>query len=112
MPISIYDKSTKELFEEFIQTFDPPPSMGLDLIERKSLSKGGHFTRNEILDWFTNNYPLIKRATVNAHLIIMSTNAASRIHHILRPNGADDLLFQIDQILNKLTYQTKHWGPS
>jgi len=27
----------------------------------------------------------------------MSTNGTSRIHHNLRPNGADDLLFQIDR---------------
>lgn len=27
----------------------------------------------------------------------MSTNTPSRVHHKLRPNGADDLLFQIDR---------------
>jgi hypothetical protein len=49
------------------------------------------------LAWFKDNYPKIKQGTVNAHLTIMSTNATSRIHHTLRPNGADDLLFQIDR---------------
>lgn len=94
---SIYDKSTKELFEEFIHSFTPPPSKGFGLIERKPLSNGGYCTRQEILSWFQKNYPKIKRATVNAHMIVMSTNAPSRIHHNLRPNGADDLLFQIDR---------------
>jgi len=93
----IYKKSTKELFEEFVQSFVPPPSKGFDLGERKPLAEGGRFTRKEILEWFKDNYPKIKQATVNAHLIIMSTNAISRIHHNLRPNGADDLLFQIDR---------------
>ena len=93
----IYQKSTKELFEEFVQSFVPSPSKGFGLIERKPLSKGGRFTRKEILTWFQDNYPKIKQATVNAHLTIMAINAPSRIHHNLRPNGADDLLFQIDR---------------
>lgn len=93
---SKYDKSTKELFKEFVDSFVPPPAKGLGLIERKPLEQGGHFTRQEILKWFQEHYPGLKRATVNAHLIVMSTNAPSRVHHHLRPNGADDLLFQMD----------------
>jgi len=93
---SKYDKSTKELFKEFIASFVPPPPKGFGLIERKPLDQGGYFTRREILAWFQEHYPKLKRATVNAHLIVMSTNAPSRVHHNLRPNGADDLLFQID----------------
>jgi len=97
MPSSKYDKSTKELFKEFVDSFDPPPEKGFpELSERKSLDQGGHFTRQEILSWFQEHYPKLKRGTVNAHLIVMSTNAPSRIHHNLRPNGADDLLFQND----------------
>ncbi len=93
---SIYNKSTKELFKGFVSSFIPPPAKGFGLIERKSLSKGGHFTRKEILTWFQEHYLKLKPGTVNAHLIVMSTNAPSRVHHNLRPNGADDLLFQID----------------
>jgi len=93
---SIYDKSTKELFKEFVDSFVPPPAKGFGLIERKPLDEGGHFTRQEILAWFQEHYPKLKRGTVNAHLIVMSTNAQSRVYHNLRPNGADDLLFQID----------------
>lgn len=93
---SKYSKSTKELFKEFINSFVPPPKKGLLLIERKPLDQGGYFTRKEILSWFQEHFPELKRATVNAHLIVMSTNARSRVHHNLRPNGADDLLFQIN----------------
>lgn len=75
----------------------PPPSKGFGLVERKPLSEGGYLTRKEILDWFRERYPKIKQGTINAHLIVMSTNAPSRVHHNLRPNGADDLLFQIDR---------------
>ena len=96
MPGSKYDKSTKELFKEFIDSFVPPPAEGFGLIERNPLDQGGHFTRREILAWFQEHYPKLKHAIVNAHLIVMSTNAPSRVHHNLRPNGADDLLFQID----------------
>lgn len=96
MPGSKYDKSTKELFKEFAASFVPPPEKGFGLIERKPLDQGGHFTRQEILAWFQEHYPKLKRGTVNAHLIVMSTNAPSRVHHNLRPKGADDLLFQID----------------
>lgn len=96
MPGSKYDRSTKELFKEFVDSFGPPPAEGFGLIERKPFDQGGHFTRQEILAWFQEHYPKLKRATVNAHLIVMSTNAPSRVHHTLRPNGADDLLFQVD----------------
>lgn len=94
---SIYDKSTRELFEVFVNNFSPPFFEEPSAIERKPLSDGGYFTRPEILSWFSENYPKIKTATVNAHLIVMSTNAPSRVHHTLRPRGADDLLFQMDR---------------
>jgi len=93
---SIYDKPTRELFREFVSSFVPPAPEGLGLIERKPLAEGGHFTRKEILSWFAKNYPKIKRGTITAHLIRMSTDAPSRVHHSLRPDGSDDLLFQID----------------
>lgn len=49
---SIYEKSTKELFEEFISNFTSPPSTDFGLDKRKSLSEGGFFKREEILKWF------------------------------------------------------------
>jgi len=48
----IYQKSTKELFEEFAQSLVPPPSKGFGLYERKLLVEGGSFKRKEILKWF------------------------------------------------------------
>jgi len=49
MPGSIYDKSTKELFKEFIDSFVPPPAKEFSLIKRKPLDEGGYFTRQDIL---------------------------------------------------------------
>src|SRR5947209_8246580 len=95
----IYEKSTRELFREFAKKFVPPPPdpYGFPIDTRKPLDRGGYFTRKEILAWFRENYPKIESGTVNAHLTNMTTNARGRIHHPLRPNGADDLLFQIDR---------------
>lgn len=93
---SIYDKPTKQLIKEFVKSFVPPVPKGSSLTERKTLEQGGYFTRQEILSWFKERYPKLKPGTVNAHLILMSTNAPSRVHHNLRRDGSDDLLFQID----------------
>lgn len=93
---SIYDKSTRELIKEFIDTFILTSAKGFKLIERKPLSEGGYFTRKEILSWFGDHYPKLKPGTVHAHLNMMSTNAPSRVHNNVRPNGVDDLLFQIN----------------
>ena len=110
MPGSIYDRSTRELFKEFLESFEPPPEKGLVEIRRKPLSEGGHFTRREILEWFEKHYGKIKRGTVNAHLIVMSTNAPSRVHHNLRPAGADDLLFQLDRSRFRLYLKDREIG--
>jgi len=96
MPGTIYDKSTRELFKDFLASFVPPQETSA-LMQRLPLGDGGHFTRAEILGWFQEHYPKLKGGTVNAHLTVMSTNAPSRVHHNLRPNGAGDLLFQIDR---------------
>lgn len=94
---SIYSKNTKELISEFLDSFVPPKDKGFGLFERKPLSEGGEFHRKEIINWFQENYPKIKEGTINAHLILLSTNAPSRVHYNLRQNGADDLLYQINR---------------
>lgn len=93
----IYSKSTEELIKEFVHSFTPPVPEGFGLVDRKPLADGGFFTRKEILNWFQERYPKIKPATVNCHLILLSTNAPSRIHYNVNSNGADDLLFQINR---------------
>lgn len=53
--------------------------------------------RREVIEWFANKYPLVKESTVSAHLIRMSVNAPSRLHHNIQADGSDDLFFQIDR---------------
>lgn len=80
--MALYDKPVKHLFRE--------------MVEDLAIRKGDVTEREKIQAWFKQKYPLIKKSTISAHLIRMSTNAPSRIHHTIDPNGNDDLLFQID----------------
>ncbi len=81
-----------------VHSFNPPSSEGFGLVERKPLPQRADTSlRREILNWFQKNYPKIKQGTVNAHLILVSTNAPSRIHYNVKQNGVDDLLFQTDR---------------
>ncbi len=98
----IYAKSTKELIKDFIKTFEIPPPKGFGLITREPVSAGGFFERKEIIEWFSINYPKIKKGTLNAHLILLSTNAQSRIHYNVNSNGTHDLLYQVDRYRFKL----------
>jgi len=67
-----------------------------DMVQEKQLEKDEIITRDEVVSWFEENYPLIKKTTISAHLLKMSTNAHSRIHYNVNPDGQDDLFFQID----------------
>lgn len=80
--MAIYDKSVKELFKE--------------LVSDLGLTKDKIITRNDVYSWFREKYPRIKKGTLNAHLILHSTNAPSRIHYNTKSTGEDDLFFQID----------------
>ncbi len=80
--MSIYDKSVREL----LKTFKEDNNIIKDVI----------FSRQDVLTWFLNHYPKIKKGTITAHLIRMSTNAPSRIHYYVYKNGEDDLFYQID----------------
>ena len=50
----------------------------------------------QILSWFKNKYPNVKESSIRAHLIAMSINARSRIHHNVKPGSGHDLFYQID----------------
>jgi len=78
---SIYDKPVWRLMWEMVE------DMGLE--------KGEVISKGQVLAWFAERYPKIKKSTIMAHLIRMSTNAPSRVHYHGKP-GDDDLFFQID----------------
>lgn len=79
--MAIYDRPVRLLMREMVTA--------LGMQNGKSVSK------EEVLAWFAKQYPKIKQTTISAHLIYLSTNAPSRVHHGAKP-GEDDLLFQID----------------
>lgn len=78
----IYEKSVRDLLKHYKS--------------EKNLNYGDIVTKQEIIEWFNQNYPLIKRGTITAHLIRLSTNAPSRIHYYVDLNGSDDVFYQID----------------
>jgi endonuclease len=80
--MSIYEKSVWMLMK--------------DMVKEKELQQDEIITRDEVISWFEENYPQIKKSTIAAHLLKMSTNAHSRIHYNVNLDGNDDLFFQID----------------
>jgi len=63
-------------------------------VEGEGIKPGQIFTKERVLSWFRKHYPLVKPSTIGAHLLMMSTNAPSRVHYNVRPDGKSDLLFQ------------------
>ena len=67
-----------------------------DFSKELQLTGNAEVTSDQILSWFRQNYPKVKESSIRAHLIAMSTNARSRIHHNVRPGNGHDLYYQID----------------
>lgn len=80
--MSLYSKPVRLLFK--------------DMVQAQGLQPGDVLTREQALAWFKEKYPLIKPATISAHLLKLSTNASSRVHYNVNPRGEDDLLYQVD----------------
>jgi hypothetical protein len=78
----LYDRPVKLLFKDMVREF--------------GLHPGDILTRERVLSWFKARYPKVKPATIAAHLILHSTNAPSRVHYNVNPDGTDDLFYQID----------------
>jgi hypothetical protein len=67
-----------------------------DMVTALGIGPGDVISRDQVVEWFQGNYPLIKQGTVAAHLIRLSTNAKSRLHYSPKTDGSDDLFFQVD----------------
>ncbi|HEY6529847.1 MAG TPA: endonuclease NucS domain-containing protein [Cellvibrionaceae bacterium] len=67
-----------------------------DMAASMGLRPGDSFTREQAVQWFKENYPNIKPATVAAHLIRLSVNSQTRLHYSVRADGSDDKFFKID----------------
>jgi hypothetical protein len=80
--MSIYEKPVRLLLKDFVT--------------KQNIAVRQIISRDQVTSWFKKNYPKIQLGTISAHLLRMSTNAASRIHWNLSRTGDDDLFYQID----------------
>ncbi len=67
-----------------------------DMAAAFDLKPGEAFTRERAVRWFQEHFPNVKQSTVTAHLIRLSTNAATRLHYGVREDGSDDFLYKVD----------------
>jgi len=91
-----YDKTIKMMMDDFCKAFH--------------LKGNDEVTSDQILNWFKQEYPNVKESSIRAHLIAMSINAKSRIHHNVRPGSGHDLFYQIDSRTYRL-YNSKNDPP-
>jgi hypothetical protein len=80
MARTIYDKSTRVLLK--------------DMLKDMGLQPGQVFTTNRAIEWFQQHYPKLQASSIRAHLVMASTNDASRLHHP-STNSSDDHLFKV-----------------
>ncbi len=90
---AMYDKPVRILMQEMI------PALGI--------SPGDTFTREQVVQWFSEHYPKIKQGTVAAHLVRLSTNVPTRLQYSVRADGSDDHFFKIDSSTFRL-YEPGH----
>jgi endonuclease len=68
------------------QLYDKPVwQLMRDMVADLGMEGSRTVTRSQIHAWFAEHYPGVKKATVSAHLLLLSTNAPSRIHYGVRP---------------------------
>lgn len=79
--MAIYDKPTKTLLAEWAES---------------NLKQGQTFSKEQPVGWFQENYPKIKKITVQMHVEGMCINNSTRKHHpSIRPGSGHDLFFKI-----------------
>ena len=90
-----YDKPLYRLLEDYIDSYP----------------KNKIFLKEEIIDWFHNNYPKFSNGSISDHLVRCSTNDESRTHHSGHSNGKSDLLYKIETNMYEKYDCTKHSSP-
>jgi len=92
-----YSKTIKAMMHESVKEFN--------------IVEGQEITNTQIIKWFKDKYPNVKESSIRAHLIIMSTNANSRIHHNVKPGVEFDLFYQINSNTFRLYESNKDPRP-
>ena len=67
-----------------------------DMVADLSILPGATLDKGTVISWFAQKYPLVKEGTVKAHLVLLSINNPGRVHHTIKPDGTDDLFYQLD----------------
>ena len=67
-----------------------------DMIADLRILPGNVFDKAVVISWFAKQYPKVKEGTISAHLVLLSTNNAGRLHHNPKSTGEDDLFFKLD----------------
>ncbi len=77
--------------------YDKPVRLLLrDMVSDLGILPGTTIDKRSVIAWFLQKYPKVKEGTISAHLVRLSTNNMNRLHYSPRPNGEDDLFFQLD----------------
>lgn len=77
----IYDRPTKSLMADWAKA---------------NLKPNQTFSKSDVVPWFAQHYPKIKRNTVGMHLEAMSINSPLRKHHpSVKPGSGHDLFFKL-----------------
>ena len=77
----IYERPTKTLMTEWAS---------------QHLKPSQEFSKSDVLPWFAQNYPKIKRNTVVMHIDGMSINNPNRKHHQnIKPGSGHDLFYKL-----------------
>jgi len=67
--------------QSIMAVYDKPVwQLLIDFADQVVTMEGRTFTSLEATNWFRSNYPEIKKATINAHIRMMSTNVQSRLN--------------------------------
>lgn len=77
---------------------------------REHFSEDGEYSKEEILTWFAQHYPLFKRITVQCHIEKYTTNYRSRVHYGAGPDH--DLLFRVNDDWDRIRLYRRDEDPS
>jgi len=66
-----------------------------DMVENLGIQPGQSFSRERVVEWFREHYPLIKQGTIEAHLSRQSINSRARVSYSAALDGSDDLFYKI-----------------
>jgi hypothetical protein len=77
----IYDRPAKSLIADWAKA---------------NLTPDQTFSKSDVVRWFAEHYPKIKRSTIATHVDFMSVNSPSRVHYsAVKPGGGCDLFFKL-----------------